>query len=84
MTNQPLTRTLFVSDMDGTLMGGDSRVSARSVAIINNLVDHHGLLFTVATARTTATAVGGGAVASVAAAADLALWPVAVGDPAGV
>lgn len=57
MTNQPLTRTLFVSDMDGTLMGGDSRVSARSVAIINDLVDHHGLLFTVATARTTATVV---------------------------
>ena len=57
MMNQPSTHTLFVSDMDGTLMGADSRVSDRSTAIINDLIDHHQLLFTIATARTTATVV---------------------------
>ena len=57
MTNRPSTQTLYVSDMDGTLMGADSRVSARSVRILNELLDHRGLQFTVATARTTATVV---------------------------
>lgn len=57
MINHPMDHTLFVSDMDGTLMNNDSRVSDRSVAIINELIDRHGLLFTVATARTTATVV---------------------------
>lgn len=50
-------KTLYVSDLDGTLLGADSQVSDASVAILNELIDHHGLLFTVATARTTATVV---------------------------
>lgn len=50
-------KTLYVSDMDGTLMGADSRVSQRTADILNDLIDHRGLLFTVATARTTATVV---------------------------
>ena len=50
-------KTLYVSDMDGTLMGGDSRVSKATAAILNRLIDERGLLFTVATARTPATVV---------------------------
>lgn len=48
--------TLFVSDMDGTLLGADSRVSQRSAEIISEL-SRHGALITVATARTPATVV---------------------------
>ncbi|MBR1803415.1 MAG: HAD-IIB family hydrolase [Muribaculaceae bacterium] len=50
-------KTLYVSDMDGTLMGADSRVSAESAALLNRLIDERGMLFTVATARTPATVV---------------------------
>lgn len=50
-------KTLYVSDMDGTLMGADSRVSQRTADILNDLIARRGLLFTVATARTTATVV---------------------------
>ena len=50
-------KTLYVSDMDGTLMGADSRISLHTVDILNDLIAHRGLLFTVATARTTATVV---------------------------
>lgn len=50
-------KTLYVSDMDGTLMGSDSRVSKATAAILNRLIDERGLLFTVATARTPATVV---------------------------
>jgi len=41
---------LYVSDLDGTLLGGDERLSSRSVRIINRLIGD-GLLFTIATAR---------------------------------
>lgn len=47
-------RTLFVSDLDGTLMGPDSRVSERSVQLLNEAIER-GALFTAATARTPAT-----------------------------
>ena len=47
--------TLYVSDLDGTLLGSDSRLSATTIDILNRLITHHGLLFTVATARTPAT-----------------------------
>ena len=50
-------KTLYVSDMDGTLMGAESRVSQRTADILNDLIVRRGLLFTVATARTTATVV---------------------------
>ena len=46
--------TLFVSDLDGTLLGADSKVSARSVSLINESISD-GALFSVATARTPAT-----------------------------
>ncbi|MCM1066292.1 MAG: Cof-type HAD-IIB family hydrolase [Muribaculaceae bacterium] len=48
--------TLYISDMDGTLLGTDSRVSERSAAIISDL-SRRGALITVATARTPATVV---------------------------
>lgn len=50
------TRTLYVTDMDGTLLNNGSFVSNRSSAIISDL-SHEGALITVATARTPATVV---------------------------
>ncbi|MDE6135934.1 MAG: Cof-type HAD-IIB family hydrolase [Muribaculaceae bacterium] len=49
-----MKKTLYVSDMDGTLLGTDSMVSARSSRIITEL-SSEGALITVATARTPAT-----------------------------
>jgi hypothetical protein len=48
------TKTLYVSDLDGTLFGADSRVSATSAAILNKAISA-GVMFTPATARTPAT-----------------------------
>lgn len=45
---------LFVSDLDGTLLGPDSRISDESARIITDL-SRRGALITVATARTPAT-----------------------------
>lgn len=47
-------KTLYVSDLDGTLLPPDSRVSARSAEILSHL-SAQGALITVATARTPAT-----------------------------
>jgi 5-amino-6-(5-phospho-D-ribitylamino)uracil phosphatase len=44
------TRTLYVTDLDGTLLGPDHRLSPTSLTIINRLVAD-GMLFTVATGR---------------------------------
>jgi hypothetical protein len=46
--------TLYISDMDGTLLDADAHVSATSAQIITNLT-RRGALITVATARTPAT-----------------------------
>lgn len=51
-----MIRTLYVTDMDGTLLNNGSFVSYRSSAIISDL-SHDGALITVATARTPATVV---------------------------
>lgn len=51
-----MNNTLYVSDLDGTLLGTDSRISERSAAIISEL-SARGALITVATARTPATVV---------------------------
>lgn len=48
--------TLYVSDLDGTLLGADSRVSEQSREIITDL-SRRGYQITVATARTPATVV---------------------------
>lgn len=46
--------TLYVSDLDGTLLDNSSRVSERSAAMLGELVSQ-GAMVTVATARTPAT-----------------------------
>lgn len=43
-------KTLYISDMDGTLLDNQSRLSARSRDLLNEML-RGGLLFTVATAR---------------------------------
>ena len=50
-------RTLYVSDLDGTLLGADSRVSNVTADIINRLITQYDIFFTVATSRTPATVV---------------------------
>ena len=52
-----MRKTLFVSDLDGTLLDRDSRVSRESVSILNRLITEYGVNFTIATARTPATVV---------------------------
>lgn len=47
-------RTLYISDLDGTLLGADSRMSPASCVMLNDAIGQ-GALFTVATARTPAT-----------------------------
>lgn len=47
-------RTLYVSDMDGTLLDNNSHVSTESSRILSELA-RRGVMFTVATARTPAT-----------------------------
>ena len=49
-------KTLYVSDMDGTLLNADSKVSPKSSHIISSLT-RNGAMITVATARTPATVV---------------------------
>lgn len=48
------TDTLYISDMDGTLLGSDSRISAASAEILSRLSEEEAHV-TVATARTPAT-----------------------------
>ena len=47
---------LFVTDLDGTLINSKREVPKKSLEILNKLIDE-GVNFTVATARTPATAV---------------------------
>lgn len=48
-------KTLFVSDLDGTLLQPDARLSDTTVGLLNDAIAR-GKLFTIATARTPATA----------------------------
>lgn len=50
-------KTLYVSDLDGTLLDNESKLSPATVRMLNELIAG-GALFTIATARTPATAVG--------------------------
>lgn len=54
MRERIITDTLFVSDMDGTLLTPDSTISTRTAEIITDL-SKRGAAITVATARTPAT-----------------------------
>ena len=47
-------KTLFLSDLDGTFLNSEGKITAKSAEIINKLTNN-GILFTVATARTYAT-----------------------------
>ena len=47
--------TLYVSDLDGTLLNSHTLVSETTAALLNRLIAEKQLLFTVATARTPAT-----------------------------
>lgn len=46
--------TLYITDMDGTLLDATSRISERSAEMLNRAIDS-GALFSIATARTPAT-----------------------------
>lgn len=48
-------KTLFVTDLDGTLLTPEKTLTERTVSILNGLLER-GMLFTVATARSPATA----------------------------
>lgn len=48
--------TLYVSDLDGTLLNSEHKLSDRTTHLLNQLIEE-GVLFTVATARTPATVV---------------------------
>ena len=47
--------TLYVTDLDGTLLGKDARIPQKAVEMLNEMMDS-GLPFTVATARSWASA----------------------------
>lgn len=49
-----MCKPLFVSDLDGTLLDSEARLSLETVRLLNQSIDR-GVLFTVATARTPAT-----------------------------
>ena len=50
-----MTKTLFVSDLDGTLLDSNAKITLNTAEIINKLIDS-GLIFTYATARSFVTA----------------------------
>lgn len=53
--NRNMKRTLYVTDLDGTLMRDDKTISNKSIGIINDLIGQ-GMLFTCATARSISSA----------------------------
>lgn len=50
-------KTLYISDLDGTLLNSHSLISDRSRDMLNHLIDDCGINFSIATARTPATVV---------------------------
>ncbi len=51
------SKTLYVSDLDGTLLNSHSLVSQESRDLLNRLINADGINFSIATARTPATVV---------------------------
>lgn len=52
-----MKKTLYVSDLDGTLLDSNSRLSEETIAVLNELITERGVNFSIATARTPATVV---------------------------
>ena len=50
-------KTLYISDLDGTLLNSHSLISDRSRTLLNHMIDDYGINFSIATARTPATVV---------------------------
>ena len=50
-----MSKTLYVTDLDGTLLGNDAKLSEYSMSILNDLIKK-GMLFSYATARSILTA----------------------------
>ena len=50
-----MSKTLYISDLDGTLLGSNQRISEKSSRIINSLVERD-MIFSYATARSVHTA----------------------------
>jgi len=48
-------KTLYISDLDGTLLNNETQISEKSIEILNSLIEK-GMAFTYSTARTSATA----------------------------
>ena len=55
MVKPPEEKVLYVTDLDGTLLNQQDRISAFSIQVINRLVEE-GLMFTYATARSLVSA----------------------------
>lgn len=53
----PISKTLFVSDLDGTLLNANSKLSTTTVALLNEAIEG-GAMFSIATARTPSTVAG--------------------------
>ena len=56
-TSGDIKKTLYVSDLDGTLLNDQSVLSPGTVATLNRVIGQLGGFFTIATARTPATVV---------------------------
>ncbi|MBE6024581.1 MAG: HAD-IIB family hydrolase [Cellulosilyticum sp.] len=50
-----MNKTIYISDLDGTLLNSQRQVSKSSVQLINELIEEKNVHFSVATARTPAT-----------------------------
>ena len=50
-----MKHTIYISDLDGTLLNSKREVTGQSCEILNELIEKEGLHFSVATARTPAT-----------------------------
>jgi len=52
--NSKLSKTLYVSDLDGTLLNNNAMLNEKTINILNDLIDK-GVYFTIATARSIAS-----------------------------